>query len=96
MNSMKDNAKVASSKSLPLFLSRHSFTKNYTLIALLGSCAVVLRLDSDFGLVHTELNVLILVKTLTHYKDFHKDFSKKNRWENRCPYIKLLKKSSQL
>ena len=31
-----------------------------------------------------------------HYKDFHKDFSKKNRWEKRCPYIKLLRKSLQL
>ena len=62
MNSMKDNAKVASGKSLPLFLSRHSFAKNYVLITLLGSCAVVTRLDSDLGLGHTNFNVLILVK----------------------------------
>ena len=36
------------------------------------------------------------LKALAHYKDFHNDFPKKNRCENRCPYIKLLKKSLQL
>ena len=61
---MKDNAKVASCESLPLFLSRHSFAKNYALIALWGSCAVVTRLDSDLGLGDINFNVLILVRGL--------------------------------
>ena len=42
------------------------------------------------------LPVMWSLKALTHYKDFHKDFSKKICRENRCPYIKLLKKSLQL
>ena len=36
------------------------------------------------------------IKALAHYKDFLNNFSKKNRFENRCPYIKLLKKLLQL
>ena len=49
-----------------------------------------------FPLIRIVVSFMYRLKALTHYKDFHKDFSKKNRWENCCPYVKLLKKSLQL
>ena len=49
-----------------------------------------MALEAKICLYSTSLQLTL--KALPHYKDLHKDFPEKNR----CPYIKLLKKSLQL
>ena len=60
------NAKVASGKTLPLFLSRHLsciVCQKLCPYCSVGKlcCHDASGLDSDFGLGHTNFNVLILV-----------------------------------